>query len=346
MKTIEKCGKCFYCFNSLSTNKIEIIIIILSGIGVILTIIGLSIIPWKYTSKIMKIFQVLSLIFFFLFIFISSFFLILRKKEKINKCITICILFGLLELFLCIFAIFINLFTTIGALPDFNDYNKEEEKVDYSNLIGNSNNYEYTKSYLVSNGEYNYAIIYLIIIIFIWIILPFLCISDLIRIKLGISDSYNDYIKTQKEQETNRKSSEIFVGNNKILFPIDKNVEEISYNKPKEKEENGMVSPKKLSDKLKNQDKVQSINYNLHRMDSEKKNILRYSYKEKFAKRKKNFNSVDDVIKQKNENDKYDKTKYLEKYLEGNGANPYYSNFGNKSILNISTMNNSINPEN
>ena len=38
------------------------------------------------------------------------------------------------------------------------------------------------------------------------------------------------------------------------------------------------------------------------------------------------------------------KEKYFEKYMEGNGANPYYSNFGNKSILNISTMNKSINP--
>ena len=346
MKTIEKYSKCFYCFNSFSTNKIEIIIIILSIIGVILTIIGLSIIPWKYTSKIMKIFQVLSLIFFFLLIIISSFFLFLRKKAKISNCITICILFGFLELFLCVFAIFINLFTTIGALPDLNEYNKEEEKDEYNNLIGNPTIYENTKSYLVSNGEFNYAIIYLIIIILIWIILPFLCIADIIRIKLGINESYNDYIKTQKEQENNKKSSEVLVRNDKLVFPFDKNIEEMSYNKPKEKEENGMTSPLKLSDQFKSEDKIQNTNNNLKRIDSEQKNILRYSYKEKFTKRKKNFNSVDDIIKPKNGNDKYDKTKYLDKYLEGNGANPYYSNCGNKSILNISTMNNSINPEN
>ena len=76
----------------------------------------------------------------------------------------------------------------------------------------------------------------------------------------------------------------------------------------------------------------------MNRFDSEKKNILKYSYKEK------NCNSVDDIHKSKNGIEKYEKEKYLEKYLEGYGANPYYSNFGNKSILNISTMNNSISP--
>jgi len=43
---------------------------------------------------------------------------------------------------------------------------------------------------------------------------------------------------------------------------------------------------------------------------------------------------------------KFDKEKFFDKYLEGGGANPFYSNFGNRSILNGSTMFNSLNPEN
>ena len=73
-------------------------------------------------------------------------------------------------------------------------------------------------------------------------------------------------------------------------------------------------------------------------------------YTEKFnrsIKKNKNYNSVDDIHKSKNENENIDKEKYFDKYLEGYGANPFYSNFGNKSIANVSsTMNNSINPGN
>ena len=85
-------------------------------------------------------------------------------------------------------------------------------------------------------------------------------------------------------------------------------------------------------------------NNGLNKFESDKKNILRYSYKENYINKYKNCNSVDDIHKSKTRIDKDEKEKYFEKYMEGNGANPYYSNFGNKSIHNISTMNNSINP--
>ena len=101
---------------------------------------------------------------------------------------------------------------------------------------------------------------------------------------------------------------------------------------------------KQLSDQFKNENKDILNNKTLNKFDSEKKDILRYSYKENYLNRYKNCNSVDDIHKSKAGIDKNDKEKYFEKYMEGNGANPYYSNFGNKSLLNFSTMNNSINP--
>ena len=198
MKNMRKCFKYLYCFNTLSANKIEIIIISLSSVGSILTIIGLAVIHWKYTSKVMKVFQVLSLIFYFLLIGISSFFLYFRKKNNINKYITISLFLCFLELFLSIFSIFISLFTAIGALPDLKKNNKREVLNDLYPTENNDNE-ENTGDYLVSNGEFSYAIIYLIINLFIWMVLLLLCISDLIRIKLGINGSYARMKKISKK---------------------------------------------------------------------------------------------------------------------------------------------------
>ena len=174
--------------------------------------------------------------------------------------------------------------------------------------------------------------------IFEWLMLIFLCISDLIRIKLGINDSYNNYQKMQYTQENTQENSKADIN----TYPIYKKEEEKSYDKSTEKKENGMT--RQLSDQLKNENKNILNNNGLNKFESDKKNILRYSYKENYINRYKNCNSVDDIHKSKTRIDKDEKEKYFEKYMEGNGANPYYSNFGNKSILNISTMNNSINP--
>ena len=82
MKNNKKCIKYLCCFNSFTAQKLEIFIIVASLIGVLLTIIALAVIHWKYTSKTMKVFQVLSLIFFLLLILISSFFYIFVKSSK------------------------------------------------------------------------------------------------------------------------------------------------------------------------------------------------------------------------------------------------------------------------
>ena len=83
-------------------------------------------------------------------------------------------------------------------------------------------------------------------------------------------------------------------------------------------------------------------------LDTENNNILKYSYKEKFNVknyRKPSYKSVDLPY------DKFhQKEKYIEKYIEDaeitNQYNSKYSNFPNKTILNISRVNNSINPGN
>jgi hypothetical protein len=69
---------------------------------------------------------------------------------------------------------------------------------------------------------------------------------------------------------------------------------------------------------------------------------LKYSYKEKYFNRNdfKKPNSVDEIHKIKEDK----KEKYIEKYIENGAPNPYYSNFDNKTALNISKIVNSINP--
>ena len=325
---MKKCIKYLYCFNSLSAKKIEILLIIFSLIGIFFTIIDLAVIHWKYTKKVMKVFYVFSLIFLLLFILFTTFFLFIRKKHnnqllnknsKINK---ICIIICYIELFLCVFSIFIQFFVAIGVLSDLHDYNNRKDMSTY-----NSNNPNENGTIIVSNGEFIFAIISIIINLFTWIENLLLCLSYFIRIKFGINGSYKRYLNEQRSEETFPK--EIIESRSNIIYPIIKKEEEKLKGKSIPKNE-------PLSCKLNNENKNNSLN----RYDTEKKNILRYSYKKNL--KTKQYNSVDNVIKLKNE--KFDKEKYFDKYLEGYGANPFYSNFGNKSILNISTMNNSINP--
>ena len=326
---MKKCIKYLYCFNSFSAKKIEIITISISFFAIILTIIGLAIIHWEYTSRVMKTFYVLSLIFLLIFIFVSSLFLYLRIKQihiltKNTKIIQIAIVICFLEFFLCIFSIFIHLFLIFGALPDLRKYNKGEDEQNNSN---------------VSNGEFSFAIVSLIFNIFIWIVNLLLCISEFIRIKEGIDGSYNVYLQEKYSEENAKKDLNIIIDQSQYENTHIKKKEDILPDKLFNKKENGINSP--LKDLLDNDDKCNAnISDNKHNL--EQKNILRYSYKEKHSC--KNYNSLDDARKEKN--DKFDKEKFFDKYLEGGGANPFYSNFGNRSLFNGSTMFNSLNPEN
>ena len=325
---MKKCIKYLYCFNSLSAKKIEILLIVFSLIGIFFTIIDLAVIHWKYTKKVMKVFYVFSLIFLLLFILFTTFFIFIRKKHNIqllnkdSKLNKICIMICYIELFLSVFSIFIQFFVAIGVLSDLHDYNNRKDMSTY-----NSNNPNENGTIIVSNGEFIFAIISIIINLFTWIENLLLCLSYFIRIKFGINGSYKRYLNEQRSEETFPK--EIIESRSNIIYPIIKKEEE----KLKEK---SIPKNEPLSCKLNNENKNNSLNI----YDTEQKNILRYSYKKNL--KAKQYNSVDNVIKLKNE--KFDKEKYFDKYLEGNGANPFYSNFGNKSILNISTMNNSINP--
>ena len=343
MEKNNKIFKYLCCFNSLSAKKIEILLIICSSIGAILTIIGFGVIHWKYTEKAMKVFYILSFIFFLLLIIIPSFFLYTRNKHQIhlldknsslNKT---CVLLCYIAIFLSFFSIIIQIIIAIGVLPDLRKYNKEKEN-NNSNLI--ISNPDEQGDALVSDGELIFAFISIIINLFIWIINFLLYISAYLRISYCIVGSYWKYLTEKKEGENYCKNLDLIVTSNNLEYPKYKKEEEKLSEKIVEKKEKVQNEP--LSCKINND------NTYINKFDSEQKNILKYSYKERLKnnsiRQGKNCNSVDNIHKSKNEN--IDKEKYFDKYLEGYGANPFYSNFGNKSILNVSTTNNSINPGN
>ena len=66
-------------------------------------------------------------------------------------------------------------------------------------------------------------------------------------------------------------------------FQVYRKEEEKYYDKSREKKENGMT--KQLSDQFKNENKDILNNKTLNKFDSEKKDILRYSYKENYLNR-------------------------------------------------------------
>ena len=307
------------CCNSLTRNYIEISIIIISAIGFIFSIIGMALIPWGYTSLLTEIFYLISLILFFYSLLISSLIKLSHKLKLKEKKMTFCNINALIIIFACIISILLNIFIAIGVIPDLKNKKSIEsvEILEPNGDIKMINNEEK----LATNKQIAFAIISIIINLVFWIILLFLWVSEIIRLKYNIQSSYNDYIMEQKNISINGSIKPVLnvIGHDKYGFPI---------------------YAKKSKDKFQIEKSKSEYNY---KYDIETNNILRYSYKEKIGAKtdgNRNYKSVDIINKIKEEK----KEKYIEKYIENGAPNPYYSNFENKSALNISSYNNSINP--
>ena len=319
----KKLNKLLCCFNSCRAISLEIIIIILSFIGILIGIIGLIVIPWGYTSNVIEAFYIISFLLFLYSFFIAIFLLFLRLTKKIQNSLNCCYLLTFFEIFGCIISIFLYIFIAIGAIPDLKN-KKEIKEVIESN--GTYNIYEHK---LVSNSKITIALFLIIINLIIWIILLLLWISDSIRIKYNINCSYNEYIERKKdfEKEDPKKYGFNVVGHDKYGTPI--------YGK--RDRDNIKISTMQSQSVFKSIEKI-------NKYDMEANGILSYSGKEKstsYYNKKASYKSVD--LNYKNKTEKMEK--YSEKYNNGsNIVNPYYSNFENKTDLNRSSINNSINP--
>lgn len=323
---MKKISKLLYCFNSLKTNTIEILIIILSTIGLILSIIGVAVIPWKYTNTIMEVFFLIVLVLFIYSLFIPSLILYLRKKKNLIIIYYLDIN-SLVSIILCILCIFFNTYIAIGTIPDLKNKKIIIENVEYS---GEDQEIQkvVNEQRLVSNGKLIFTCIVIILNLIIWIILLFLWIAEFIRLKYKIVGTYNDHsIKQKNIQNENIKKSEFnIIGHDKYGFPL-----------YQQQGENGLKSSK-----YENYSNYKINNKYNYRDQVETNNILKYSYKEKYNSKNfeySGYKTVDIINKIKKEK----KEKYIEKYSK-DAINPYYSNFQNRSALNFSTGNNSINP--
>ena len=291
------------CFNSFSRNCIEISIITISAIGFLLSIMGMAVIPWGYTSRAMQVFYLLSLILFFYCFLIPCLIKLLRKIKKNEKKMDYCNINAFIIVCICLISILLNICVAIGAIPDLKN-KKVIEMIEIKDPNGDVtiiNNEEI----IATKKQLAFAVLFVIINLILWIILLFLWIAEVIRLKYKIEGSYNDYIMEQKNISANCSEKPVL------------NQNEDNFKKYKSE------------------------------LNLETKNILRYSYQAKYGSnpirnKDKENKSVDVIHKLKEEK----KEKICEKYLENGELNPYYSNFQNITALNISSVNNSINPVN
>ena len=321
--------KIICCFNSLTTTTIEILIIILSAIGMILCIIGMIIIPWGYTSKIMEIFYIIDLILFFYSLILSIIILFLHKKKWNDNILDYCYISCFVQICACVLSIIFYIYIAIGTIPDL----KNKKTIEHTQTLGPDGEVQkitQKEKKLTSSGELAYTIFSIVINIIICVCLLLLWISELIRLKYKIEGTFNDYEMKNKKLSMDSTDNSNFdvVGHDKYGNPI--------FNK--KNDENFKIAMSRGKYNYKPNDKYTSSIY-----DIEGNNILKYSYKEKYNGINGNIlghKSVDAIQKLKKEK----KDKYIEKYVEGE-VNPYYSNFDNKSAFNISSFNNnSIHP--
>jgi hypothetical protein len=326
-----------FCFNSFSSSLIETLIIILSSIGLVISLIGAFIIPWGYTSRVMEAFYIICLIFFFYSLVISASSLYIRKNRKGNFLSRACIISSLFNIITCILSIIIYIVIFIVLIPDLKSKSQIKNVLVLDPETGEYNTQASTEQSLVSDGEMIFSIITVALNLILWLILLFLWISEHFRQSYNICGSYNEYLEEQKNKSIdNSKNNEYnIVGHDKYGLPI--------YNI---KNGGNIGSARPRSESI-----FKSSEKTFSKYDVENNNILKYSYKEKLAEnlRRPSYKSLDIIHKRKKEKEKHFE-KYLEKYLENGEVtkdlNQYYFNFSNKTALNLTDANNSINPGN
>jgi hypothetical protein len=213
--------KILCCFNSLPANIIEILIIILSLISVIINILGIIIIPWKYTSAVMRVLYIICLILLLYSLLISSINLSSRNS-KTKKPKMIYLTPSFFALLACIISILIFIAIAIVIVPDL----KDEKQIKNVQVLDPETGEYHTRTSieenLVKNGKMAFVIISLIINIILLLILIILWISEYIRIKYNINGSYTEYLEEAKNKlsENSKISTGNVIGHDKYGFPI------------------------------------------------------------------------------------------------------------------------------
>ena len=312
---MDSISKIICCVNYLSSEFMQILIIIFSVLGTILSLIGLTVTPWKFTSNAMEALYIIIFIIDLYSLALSIFIIYVRKKKKEKKVESIYSITSYIIIGLCILSILFCIILAVGIIPDLKN-GREYNYDDYENTVNDE------EEELVTNGEIAATSLTIIFNIIVFIFLLLLYFSNLIRFKSNINSEFNDSVNVGKKMSIDNLKSITITGNENIdLGASYKKTEDIQINQNKNIDN----------------DSIPSING--QDPNHMKNSVLRYSHKNKYYSKNK-CDSVDEVYRNKQEK----LEKYIEKYIENGAPNPCYSNFENKTVLNISTMNNSINP--
>ena len=305
------------CFNHLKALTIEIILLVLSIILLILGIVGIIIIPWKITVRVSAILFYISLIFAFLSIMISLILIYLRKSYKLNKrAIKIVIISVIAFVFLCILAMVSLLVISFALFSSLNN----KERITIKEIIEETGEVKKIRNVdrdIATSAEKVMSIIIISIMILLWIILLFLWVSEYIRLIFNTDKSYVDYVNYEKQRQLKHpiRYGLNVIGHDKYGFPI-------------------------FGTQIGNRIKIKGVKHKYENKYSQINNSGKYVEDDGKINIKYYSGSTQVPMSQEQQNQMMqEKEKYMEKYYFQN-----YTNFDNKTIINLDYLNNSINP--
>ena len=168
----------FCCLNSKKSKDIEYILLLVNFLCFIFYLIFFSTVSWAFIHILYKFLFYLNLIFLIFSIALIIYFIYLRSKRLINsKLNNMALSLAILIVLISIITIIINVSSTYNIFAQFIKLN-EKKIIFYKSKTDNI-----------------LSIISIIIINLIWLLICFLWIIDLIRIKLKINDSLYNYLK-------------------------------------------------------------------------------------------------------------------------------------------------------
>ena len=211
------------CYKYFSAKTIQITNLTITIIGCFIIKYGLRIIPFFIEDDIYEFFFFINIPYFFLIIFFNIIFFIFRYLRLMNDELNLWG-FGLaiIEIYISIFGIITNFIDDFLIFYNISLYQKKSQK--------NSKKYP-----LLTNDQLVGTKIILPLIVFLWINILYLSITDCILINFKINGSYHTYQMALKQENL------IFEENMKKNFKPKKNKnkkKKKEKKKDKEKEEN------------------------------------------------------------------------------------------------------------
>ena len=211
------------CYVKFSPIIIENLLLILSIVGEILIYYGLSQMFFHEKTKIIKMLWGFNFIFFS-FIILSNFLLIIFRcfHQIYNKLFSWSYALSVVEIIISFISIFIDLIIIVFIVY----------------LIYTPSKYKYL---ILTNKEFFFAKIFLTALLFIWINILLMTLTDNLLIEIKISDSYSNYSKAiddennyfnkmnkknkHEENDSTEKSSDDKKNNNEnIMVQVNNNV--------------------------------------------------------------------------------------------------------------------------